>query len=179
MRLAWTKKTRRGFFLRAEDFFNFARRINAMGRELEEQAAEIDATLTGYGRMIAKGSVTGQREALRGRYGSDADARSHGEAFLHLMQERFVPGGLHLMDEPEAPLSPQRQLSLLSLIKEMVEQDAQFLVATHSPTLMALEGATILSFNGGRVGPVGFDDVEHVRLMKDFLNDPGAFLRRL
>ena len=113
------------------------------------------------------------------RYGDGLDSQSHGESFLALFQSRFVPGGLYLLDEPEAPLSPLHQLSLLAAIKAMVEQDAQFVIATHSPIVMAYPGATILNFDTTPVSPVGYDDLEHVNLMRDFLNGPEAFLRHL
>ena len=70
------------------------------------------------------------------RYGINLDANSHGQSFLKLFQSRFVPGGLYLLDEPEAPLSPQSQLALLAMIGDMVKQDAQFIIATHSPILL-------------------------------------------
>jgi len=179
LRFTWTKRTRRGFFLRAEDVFNFVRRVNTLSSELEEIADEYDRTLTGYGRDLARGSVLGQRSALARSYGKDADARSHGETFLHLFQERFAPGGLYLLDEPEAALSPLRLLSLLSLLKEMTAKEGQFLIATHSPILMAYPGATILSFDTTPVAEVAYDDTEHVSLTRAFLADPQAFLRRL
>ncbi len=135
--------------------------------------------LKGYGLRLAQGVVRGQRRALTSRYGEDADARSHGESFLQLFQSRFVPGGLYLLDEPEAPLSPQRQLALLSMLKEMAGQDSQFVVATHSPILMALPGADILSFDHAPARRVRYEEVEHVTLTRDFLNNPEAFLRHL
>jgi len=179
LKFVWTKKTRRGFFLRAEDFFNFAKRINSMSVELEEMAAEYEGKLSGYALQLAQGVVLGQRYALSEKYGEDADARSHGESFLNLFKERFVPGGLYLLDEPEAPLSPQRQLAFLSMLKEMIGQDAQFIIATHSPILMAFPGASILSFDTYPVREVAYDDIEHVSLTRAFLNDPQTFLRRL
>ncbi|HEX8720056.1 MAG TPA: AAA family ATPase [Pyrinomonadaceae bacterium] len=180
LRLAWAKRTHRGFFLRAEDFFNFTRRVNQTGAELEEMAEEFERDgLKGYGLRLAQGVARGQRRALAARYGEDADARSHGESFLNLFQSRFVPGGLYLLDEPEAPLSPQRQLALLALLKGMTGQDSQFVVATHSPILMALPGADILSFDRAPVRRVRYDEVEHVSLTRDFLNNPEAFLRHL
>lgn len=179
LKLVWTKRTQKGFFLRAEDFFNFARKVNETSAELEEIARGFEDELTGYALRLAQGAARGQRRALTERYGEDADARSHGEGFLHLFQSRFAPGGLYLLDEPEAPLSPQRQLALLALLKEMVGQDSQFVVATHSPIVMALPGASILSFDGERVREVAYDEVEHVALTRDFLNNPKAFLRRL
>ena len=179
LQFVWQKRTHRGFFLRAEDFFNFARRINSMSRELEEMATEFEQYLTGDGLQRAKGVVLGQRRELARKYGEDADARSHGESFLNLFRERFVPGGLYLLDEPEAPLSPQRQLALLSMLKEMVAQDAQFLIATHSPLLMAFPGAAILNFDKYPVRQIAYDKLEHVALTRAFLNNPETFLRRL
>ena len=180
LKLTWSKRTHRGFFLRAEDFFNFTRRVNQTSAELEEMAGEFEREgLKGYGLRLAQGVVRGQRRALTSRYGEDADARSHGESFLNLFQSRFVPGGLYLLDEPEAPLSPQRQLALLAMLKGMAEQDSQFVVATHSPILMALPGADILSFDRAPVRRVRYEEVEHVSLTRDFLNNPEAFLRHL
>jgi len=179
IKMVWQIKTRRGFFFRAEDFFNFAKRINQMSKELEEMADEYDKTLSGYGRLLARGAVKGQRSALAQQYGEDADARSHGESFLNIFQARFVPGGLYLLDEPEAPLSPQRQLALLYLLKDMIDQDAQFIIATHSPILMAFPGASILDFNNCPVAEVAYDELEHVTLTRDILNNPQAFLRHL
>ncbi|HEX8335970.1 MAG TPA: AAA family ATPase [Pyrinomonadaceae bacterium] len=180
LKLVWSKRTPRGFFLRAEDFFNFTRRVNRTGAELEEMAGEFEREgLKGYGLRLAQGVVRGQRRALTSRYGEDADARSHGESFLQLFQSRFVPGGLYLLDEPEAPLSPQRQLALLAMLKGMAGQDSQFVVATHSPILMALPGADILSFDRAPVRRVRYEEVEHVSLTRDFLNNPEAFLRHL
>ena len=180
LKLAWAKRTHRGFFLRAEDFFNFTKRINQTSAELAEMADEFERDgLKGYGLSLARGAVLGQRRALTSRYGEDADARSHGESFLNLFQSRFVPGGLYLLDEPEAPLSPQRQLALLAMLKGMAEQDSQFVVATHSPILMALPGADILSFDRPPVRRVRYEEVEHVSLTRDFLNNPEPFLRHL
>jgi predicted ATPase len=90
-----------------------------------------------------------------------------------------VPGGLYLLDEPEAPLSPQSQLGLIAMLKEMVAERSQFIIATHSPILLAFPDATIYSFDEQPARRVAFDDLEHVRLTRDFLNAPDAFLRRL
>jgi predicted ATPase len=178
-RFVWHKRTGKGFFLRAEDFFNFARRINRLSTELEELAASYDEKFSGYALGLAKGAVLGQRRAFAEKYGEDADSRSHGESFLNLFESRFVPGGLYLLDEPEAPLSPLRQLSLLSMLKDMVSRKAQFIIATHSPILMAFPGASIFSFDSHPVKEAAYEDIEHVTLTRSFLNNPDAFLRRL
>ena len=179
LRLVWHKRTSRGLFLRAEDFFNFTRRVNELGRELQGMAEHYEQRLSGYGLQLARGSALAQRAALVEKYGDDADARSHGESFLHIFKARFVPGGLYLLDEPEAPLSPLRQLSLLSLLKEMVVQNAQFIIATHSPILMAFPDAVILSCDHPPLREVAYEALEHVTLTRDFLNNPSAFLRHL
>jgi predicted ATPase len=114
---------------------------------------------------------------LKNRYGEGLDVHSHGEGYLELFQSRFVPGGLYLLDEPEAALSPLRQLGLLSLLRVMVEQQAQFIISTHSPILMAYPGAEILSFDHTPLKIVEWDLLEHVTLTRDFLNNRDSFLR--
>jgi len=84
-----------------------------------------------------------------------------------------------LLDEPEAPLSPTRQLSLIAMIKQMVDQGGQFIIATHSPILMAYPGATIFSFDEGRIQPVAYEQLEHVIVTRNFLNSPETYLRHL
>ncbi|HET7380483.1 MAG TPA: AAA family ATPase [Gaiellales bacterium] len=182
LRLTWSKRTHRGFFLRAEDFFGFQRRLASDRAELEARLGELDVEYRDRS-AYAKGFATlPARRALADmerRYGRDPDARSHGQAFLNLFQGRFVPGGLYLLDEPEAPLSPQNQLGLLAVLLEMVTQGAQFVIATHSPMLLAFPQAKIYSFDHVPIAPVAYADLDHVALTRDFLNDPGAFLRRL
>lgn len=182
LRLRWTKRTGRGFYLRAEDFFGFARRMAQMQAELEADMAAVEEEYAGrsdYAKGLAKMPYAGQLAAIKERYGDGLDARSHGEAFLALFQARFVPDGLYLLDEPEAPLSPLRQVGLLALLKEMVARNAQFIIATHSPILMAFPGATILNFDQSPPQPVDWQELEHVSVTRAFLNDPGAFLRHV
>jgi len=179
LRLAWTRKTRRGFFLRAEDFFNFARKMNETCKEMEELQRRYDGKV-GIGWDMARAAISGQRNGIVQRYGKDLDARSHGESFLKLFQSRFVPNGLYLLDEPEAPLSPQRQLTLISMMKEMTEQkSSQFIMATHSPILMGFPGAQVVSFDVLPPRVIEYDEVEHVCLTRDFLANREAFLRHL
>jgi predicted ATPase len=149
---------------------------------MESDLNEIDEEYKGrsdFARGMAKMSTAHELGDLRKRYGEGLDARSHGESFLALFQSRFVPDGLYLLDEPEAPLSPIRQMALIAAIKDMVSQNGQFIIATHSPILMAYPDATILNFDGGEIHPVRYDDLEQVRLMRDFLLDPQAFLHNL
>jgi len=182
LRLTWSKRTHRGFFLRAEDFFGFQRRLAADRLTYEARLEQIDTEYrdrSDYAKGFATLPVRRTLADMERRYGRDPDARSHGQAFLNLFQGRFVPGGLYLLDEPEAPLSPQNQLGLLAVLLEMVSQAAQFVIATHSPILLAFPGARIYSFDQVPIAPVAYEDLDHVALTRDFLNDPGAFLRRL
>jgi predicted ATPase len=182
LKLAWGKRTHRGFFLRAEDFFGYARQMSQVRAELEKDLSAVDEEYRGRSNLaISLAKLPYQRELgdMQQRYGDGLDNRSHGESFLALFQNRFVPDGLYLLDEPEAPLSPLRQLAFLAMLKQMVEQKGQFIIATHSPLILAFPGATILSFDKLPIQPVAYGDLEHVNLTKAFLNDPEAFLRRL
>jgi len=181
-KLAWTKRTRKGFFMRAEDFFGYARSMRETREELEEEYNNVEHDYKGrskYAADLARSAYAGQLAAMKNRYGRDLDNFSHGEAFLTLFQARFVPGGLYLLDEPEAALSPSRQLSFLSALKQMVEEEAQFIIATHSPIILAYPNAQIFSFENGAIKQVKYEDLEHVRLTRDFLDNPQSFLRHL
>lgn len=181
LRLIWNRRTRRGFFLRAEDFFGYARRMAQVRQEMEAELRRVDEEYRDRPEAIDYARMPFARELgeVQRRYGEGLDNASHGEAFLSLFQSRFVPEGLYLLDEPEAPLSPVRQLALIAAIRQMVAQQSQFIVATHSPILMAIPEAQILSFDNGSIHPVEYDDLEHVILTREFLNDPQAFLRHL
>jgi len=180
LQLVWGRRTRKGFFLRAEDFFGFTKRLAVMRAELQARMAEIEveyADRSAYSKGLAAGPVRSSLAALETRYGLDLDANSHGQSFLKLFRSRFVPGGLYLLDEPEAPLSPQSQLGLMAMIADMVAEEAQFVIATHSPILLAYPGARIVSFDEIPVKPVAFEELESVRLVREFLAAPERYLR--
>ncbi len=182
LRLAWTKRTLKGFFLRAEDFFGYAKQIAQTRQELEDDLSKVDGEYVGRSQLakdLAKLPYRKEVGALKRQYGDGLDARSHGEGFMTLFQSRFVPNGLYLLDEPEAPLSPLRQLSFLSALKQMIAEDAQFIIATHSPIILAFPEAQILSFENGEIRNVKYEDLEHVTLTRAFLNDPDAYVRHL
>lgn len=138
-----------GFFLRAESFYNVATQVEEM--ELEPY----------YGRV-------------------SLHEQSHGESFLALVHNRFWGNGLYLLDEPEAALSPLRQMTLLSEMHRLAEREnSQFVIATHSPILLAYPGARIYEFSDLGIAPVGYEECGHYRLMRDFLEHPERFLRYL
>ena len=182
LRLVWQKRTHKGFFLRAEDFFGYARKMAQTRQELDDDLQSVDhdyqdrsPTAAAFARL----PYANELGDIQRRYGEGLDARSHGESFLALFQSRFVPGGLYLLDEPEAPLSPIRQLALIAALKEMVGQEAQFIIATHSPILLAFPDALIYNFDSIPPQPVAYAELEHVKLTRDFLDNPDAFLKHL
>lgn len=182
LQLTWRAKTRKGFFLRAEDFFGFTRRLSHLQTDLEQNLRQVDETYGGRSELaknLARMPYLRELQALKEKYGRHLHTYSHGESFLQLFQSRLVPDGLYLLDEPEAPLSPTRQLTLISMLKQMVGQNCQFIIATHSPLLMAVPQATILSFDQRPLAAVRYEELEHVVVTRTFLNDPEQYLRYL
>jgi len=115
-----------------------------------------------------------------GSYGGKSlHAQSHGEAFLALLTHKFRGNGLYLLDEPEAALSPSRQLSALALINHLVKKESQFIIATHSPILMAYPGARIYAFTEDGIRETRYEDTDHYRVAKDFLEHRDEMLRVL
>jgi predicted ATPase len=137
------------YFLRAESFFNVARTVD-----------ENPGLLAGYG-------------------GRPLHGMSHGESFLALANERFYPDGLFLLDEPEAALSPTGLLGLLRRMKALTLEGGQFLIATHSPILLAYPGALIYELRPEGPVPTAYEDTDHYRLTRAFLSAPDRFLREL
>ena len=150
------KRPRDGFFLRAESFFNVATEIENLDSEPSFGPPVIDS----YG-------------------GLSLHEQSHGESFLALLISRFRGHGLYLLDEPEAALSPQRQLAVLARLHELVRAGSQFVIATHSPILMAYPDAWIYNLTGGGVELVDYYDTEHYRVMHDFMVDTKRMLDML
>ncbi|MFD4401968.1 AAA family ATPase [Nocardia sp. NPDC058499] len=143
-------KPRSRFFLRAESFYNVATESERLGPE--------------------------QLTAI----GGSPHSRSHGESFVDLIRHRFFPGGLYLMDEPEAALSARGCMTVLARISELVSDGCQFVVATHSPILLAVPNATIYQFDeDGSIDTVDFDQAVPVAVTREFLARPQHYLRYL
>lgn len=115
----------------------------------------------------------------RGYGGVSLHEQSHGEAFMALLLNRFLGDGLYILDEPEAALSPMRQLSMLARLHELVTSGSQFIIATHSPIVMAYPDAAILLLDAGGIRRVKYEETEHYSVMRDFLNHREAMLREL
>lgn len=145
-----------GFFLRAESFFNLATEIERLDAE-PSKAREI---IWSYG-------------------GKSLHEQSHGESFFSLFLHRFGDHGLYLLDEPEAALSPARQLAFLVRLHDLVRSSCQFIIATHSPIILAYPDAWIYQFTEDGIERVGYEETEHFSLTRRFLNDPQGMLDRL
>lgn len=140
-----------GFFLRAESFYNVASYVDAI-----DDLGRVPLTRS-YG-------------------GKSLHEQSHGESFLSLVQNRFRGKGLYILDEPEAALSPLRQMTLLVELSRLVKRGSQFIIATHSPILLAFPKARVYQFSTEGLAAVDYQDTDHYQLMKRFLNQPEQML---
>lgn len=146
-----TKRPRDGFFLRAESFYNLATDIE---------------------RLDAEGGGPPIIDSYGGR---SLHEQSHGESFFATLMNRFGGKGLYLLDEPEAALSPSRQMVLISRLHDLTGRESQFVIATHSPILMAYPDAVILQVEEG-FAPVAYEETEHYIVTREFLNNPKKLL---
>ena len=124
-------------------------------------------------------STQDSRHIIDSYGGVSLHRQSHGESFLSLIHNRFGGNGLYLLDEPEAALSPSRILTLIAEVHELVQQNSQFLIATHSPMLMAYPYAKLLEFSEAGIQEVSYKDTEHYQLTRRFLEQPERYLSYL
>lgn len=141
------------YFLRAESFYNVATEIQ---------------------RLVEEDNFYG----LYNGYGGNLHECSHGESFIKLIKNRFRPNGLYILDEPEAALSPMRQMSLLCLIDELVKEGSQFIISTHSPILLSYRNSEIFDLNDD-FNKVNYKDTEIYKTYKMFLDDPDYIQNKL
>ncbi len=149
-------KPKDGFFLRAESFYNVASNI----QELDSESGGGSRIIDSYG-------------------GESLHNQSHGEAFFATFMHRFRGNGIYILDEPEAALSPLRQLSVLSRIHELVNQNSQFIIATHSPILMAYPSSKILELTESGIKESSLEETNHYKIMKQFFEDKNRLIYHL
>lgn len=150
------RRARDGYFLRAESYFNVATAID----RLDDEPSFGPPIKASYG-------------------GKSLHAQSHGESFFALFEHRFRGEGLYILDEPEAALSPSRQLSMLVRMHDLVKLKSQFIIATHSPILMAYPGAWIYQISSRGLDRVAYEDTEHFDITRNFLNRHGSMIQQL
>ena len=149
------QKAKDGFFLRAESFFNLATEIERL-----DDGPGGPPIIDSYG-------------------GKSLHQQSHGESFFALMMNRFSGNGLYVLDEPEAALSPQRQLAMIARLHQLVQSHSQFVIATHSPILMAYPEARIYEIGENGLIQVPYQDTEHYNVARTFLSNPARYLEQL
>ncbi len=155
--LSWRCKPKNSYFFRAESFFNVANYIDYIAKE----CGGGPAAYVPYG-------------------GKSLHEQSHGESFLAFFKNRLGSGGFFIFDEPEAALSPQRQLSLLTIIHELCNNsNSQFIIATHSPILLAYPDSTIYSCDSDVLTRIAYTDTKHYQITKCFLDNPAQYLHYL
>ncbi|GAB6928554.1 AAA family ATPase [Paenibacillus sp. JCM 10914] len=150
------RKPRDGFFFRAESYYNVATNID---------------------RLDAEGSFGPPIKESYG--GKSLHQQSHGESFFSTFLHRFSGNGLYIMDEPEAALSPYRQLALLRRIHDLVQEDSQFIISTHSPIVMAYPDSIIYNLTNEGVERSTLEQTDHYMITKQFVNNREAILREL
>lgn len=156
--LSWRQKPKYGYFFRAETFFNIANHLEAMSHQYGTGPAEVFAP---YG-------------------GKSLHDQSHGESFLSFFKNQVKQEGFFILDEPEAALSPQRQLSLMVIINEALKQpNTQLLIATHSPILLGFPNADIYSLDGDKLEKIELEQTSHYLITKGFLDNPTSYTKRL
>lgn len=156
-KFSWRLKPKDGYFFRAESFFNVANQLDVIAKT----CGGPEVTFAAYG-------------------GKSLHAQSHGESFLSFFQHRVGNAGFFIFDEPEAALSPQRQLALLSIIHRLAtQQQTQFIIATHSPILLAYPTATIYSCDSDKLEKLAYEQTDHYQITKRFLDDPQRYLHYL
>ncbi|NMO98135.1 AAA family ATPase [Paenibacillus lemnae] len=147
------RRPKDGFFFRAESYYNVASEVDALERE---------------------------RPGLYDSYGGKSlHQQSHGESFFATFLHRFRGRGLYIMDEPEAALSPYRQMALLARIHDLVKEDSQFLISTHSPILMAYPDAVIYKLTEHGMEPCTLEETDHYMITKEFINHREVMLNEL
>lgn len=146
------KKPRTGFFLRAESFYNFASNID----DLDKESCLGSPIISSYG-------------------GRSLHEQSHGESFFSVLLNKFTGEGIYILDEPEAALSPSRQMSMLTRVHELVKEGSQFIIATHSPIIMAYPEAIIYQIKEG-IEQICYEDTEHYQVTRSFLNNTQKML---
>lgn len=150
------RRPKDGFFLRAESFYNIATEIEHLDEE------------PGFGPPIINS------------YGyKSLHEQSHGESFFAVFLKRFGGQGLYILDEPEAALSPARQMAMLSRMHNLIQNKSQFIIATHSPIIMAYPDSKILLFSESGISPINYIETDHYRITKSFLNNTETLLGNL
>ncbi len=180
LEFTWGLERSAGFFFRAEDFGDYLNSVHRSGATIEQQMGDMGDDVPRHIVEQMKNNANTQLRNMRQTYGQELQAFSHGEAYLHIMNQRINKRGIYLLDEPEAALSPARQLTLIYFIQNHLKQfNSQFIIATHSPMLLAYPEATIYEITDNDMAETNLQNTDHYSITKSFLDNPQAYLRHL
>ncbi len=180
VKLKFTTQTKRGFFFRASDFITYQHGIRAMKLQLHKELERVEEEYLDkslFAQNQAKAPFVKSLAELE-QQGRELTTLSHGESFLEFFRSRFTAPGIYIIDEPETPLSYQNQYALLLLIKEMVKKGSQFIIATHSPIIQAVDDSEIIDLDNN-LKNVDFFSIDSVSFIKDFLNNKDRYIHYL
>jgi predicted ATPase len=174
----WKRQTSKGFFFRAEDFSDFVNAVERQQSKIRSQLSDLEGKVDDSIIERMTESMNYALHANRKTYGDDMQAFSHGEAYLTILQTRIGDKGIFLLDEPEAALSPLKQLALIAFILEVLKSgNVQLLIATHSPMLMGIPGARLYEIREDGMQDVEYKETDHYRITRTFLENPDHYLR--
>lgn len=178
LELEWKIERSVGFFFRAEDFGDYLNSVHRADIHLHNQMSELEGEVPPHVIQQMKDSANYQLHKVRRDFGQELDSFSHGEAYMHIMRKMVNQRGIYLLDEPEASLSPAKQLEFIYFLNHHLKNfNSQFIIATHSPMLMAYPEATIYEITENEMQQTALEDTEHYSITKNFLNNPKSFLR--
>lgn len=180
LEVIWTIERSTGFFFRAEDFGNYLNSVHRADSSLYNQMKDLEDDISPEVFKQMRESANHQLHSMRKNYGQELDSFSHGEAYLHLMNLTINKRGIYILDEPEAALSPAKQLSFIYFLKDhLTKFNSQFIIATHSPILMSFPDASIYEISDEEMTLTPLKETNHYSITKSFLNNPESFLRHL
>lgn len=180
--LSYQRSKPKGFYFESVDFITYLHFVNEEKEAARAEIARIEDEYkdkSEYSKMMAKSAHQRTIAELDGMYQKDLSKSSHGESYLDFFVSRIRPNQLYILDEPETPLSFQNQLTLMLVIQNAVKNGCQFLIATHSPVLMAMENATIYEILRDKIVATTYDNIESIRSLRQFIRNPESFLRYL
>jgi predicted ATPase len=178
LELEWSIERSVGFFFRAEDFGDYLNSVHRADVNLHNQMNDLQGEIPNHIFQQMKDSSNYQLHQVREKYGQELDSFSHGEAYLHIMKQMVNQQGIYILDEPEAALSPTKQLAFIFFIQDHLKHfNSQFIIATHSPMLMAYPNATIYEVLENGMQKTNLEETDHFSITKSFLNNPKSYLR--
>ncbi len=170
----------RGFFFRAEDFGDYINSVSRADQDVHSHLKSLEGEVPNHIIQEMKDNANYQLYHMRLNYGQELNSFSHGEAYLKIIGEKVSKPGIYLLDEPEAALSPAKQLSLIyQIIEHLNNHMSQFIIATHSPIIMSIPNANIYEITEAGMEKTKLEDTEHYQITKGFLNNPEIYLKHL